>query len=366
MAKRASESTKDYLMNAPLPAQTDTYTVISHSFVMDKTEEMLSQHGFPVGTRLYKCNTNAQIAQGIYRLNYGSDPELSMLVSWSNSYDKSMRFKFAVGACVNESGNVILPAKIGAWDRKHTGAADEETSKTIASQIASADVYYNQLVEDKAEMKLISLTLKDKAELVGRLYLEKQTINSDQLAVIKSELKKPSYDYETGPDSLWAFYNYITYSLQKAHPKTWMDQQRLTHWFLCEQFNINPLSKGLTSENSSQEIVNIIKGDVNPNQLDIVTESEKAEEALVNDAPSIEIEPETIVEFERRSQLAAQNETFSNSNLSKSDVQILEDGPQIAVQEEETLWNCLNCGEPQGTNAVFYEGQLCQKCYVKE
>ena len=145
-----------------------------------------------------------------------------------------------------------------------------------------------------------------------------------------------------------------------------MDQQRLTHWFLCEQFNINPLSKGLTSENSSQEIVNIIKGDVNPNQLDIVTESEKAEEALVNDAPSIEIEPETIVEFERRSQLAAQNETFSNSNLSKSDVQILEDGPQIAVQEEETLWNCLNCGEPQGTNAVFYEGQLCQKCYVKE
>jgi hypothetical protein len=241
-------ATKEYLISTPLPQHADTYTVISHKFVIDKTLSELLGRGFQVKNELYRCNRDAQIAQGIYHLNYGSDPEMGMMFAWSNSYDKSMRFKCAIGGYVFICMNGVVSGNMGSWGRKHTGSADEETEQAIRAQIDGADLYYNQLVHDKNIMKDIEVPVKKQAELLGRLYFEHSLLTNEQLSVVKHEMIHPSYEYNSGKNSLWTVYNHITHSLKKSHPRDWMDHQRMIHWFLTQEFNIKNSILGMDEQ----------------------------------------------------------------------------------------------------------------------
>ena len=242
MAKRAVTATKEFLMAAPLPVyEGDTYTVIPHEFVIAETAKNLAAQGFKVKQELYRCNMNAQIAQGIYHLDYSDDPDMGMMFAWSNSYDKSMRFKCAIGGYVFVCMNGMVSGDMGTWGRKHTGSADSETTETIQEQISKAKQYYKQLVYDKETMKTIQVSDKAQAELVGRLYFEEDLLNTEQLALIKHQMHTPKFDYNADKDSLWALYNHIILSLHKAHPKNWLDHQRLVHWFFTQEYGIKPL-----------------------------------------------------------------------------------------------------------------------------
>jgi hypothetical protein len=44
-------------------------------------------------------------------------------------------------------------------------------------------------------------------------------------------MDKPTHVFEES-GSLWAFYNYVTLALQVSHPKTWMEDQRVLHYFI--------------------------------------------------------------------------------------------------------------------------------------
>lgn len=242
MAKRAVTATKEFLVAAPLPTyEGDTYTVIPHEFVIQETVKNLAAQGFKVKQELYRCNQNANIAQGIYHLDYADDPEMGMMFAWSNSYDKSMRFKCAIGGYVFICSNGMVSGDMGTWGRKHTGSADSETIETIQGQIGKAKQYYKQLVHDKETMKDIMISETVRAQLIGRLYLEEDLLNTEQLTLIKHQIHTPKYDYNADPKSLWTLYNHITLSLHKAHPKDWLDHQRLVHWFFTQEYGIKPL-----------------------------------------------------------------------------------------------------------------------------
>ena len=74
-AKAAGRVSRDVLLDAPLPQATKTYTVISHKFVIDTIKDMLAAKGFVVTDEVYSATDGAQIAYGIFRINYGNDPE---------------------------------------------------------------------------------------------------------------------------------------------------------------------------------------------------------------------------------------------------------------------------------------------------
>ena len=242
MAKRAVSATKEFLVAAALPTyEGDSYTVIPHEFVIQETINNLKAQGFGIKQELYRCNQNANIAQGIYHLDYSEDPEMGMMFAWSNSYDKSMRFKCAIGGYVFICSNGMVSGDMGTWGRKHTGSADSETTETIQQQIGKAKQYYKQLVYDKETMKEIMISPTVRAQLVGRLYFEEDLLNTEQLTLIKHQMHTPKYDYNADPKSLWALYNHITLSLHKAHPKDWLDHQRLVHWFFTQEYGIKPL-----------------------------------------------------------------------------------------------------------------------------
>lgn len=239
MPRRTGLATKDYLKAAALPVATQSYTVIPHDFIITNVETELKAVGLEIERELYKATIDAKIASGVLHLKQGDDQEMRMMFVWANSYDKSMRFKCAIGGYLPQSQSIIVSANMGSWGRKHTGTADQETLDTIKHQISSADYYYKQLIRDKDNMKNIKVTDRRKAELMGILYFEHGLLTAEQLGIVKAEDKKPSFVYNSDKDSLWMLYCNIIFSLQKSHPRTWLDQQRLIHFFICDIFDID-------------------------------------------------------------------------------------------------------------------------------
>jgi len=241
MPKKIQEYGKAHLIGVTLPAHGDTYTVISHESVIDMSTAALTNAGFAIIEEEYRATADGQIAQGIYKLNYMGDPDLSMMFAWTNSYNKQVRFKCGVGAYVNKTGTVMVCGDIGSWSRKHTGTADTETQETIDEQVANAHMYYDQLCADKTAMESITMNKRKQAQMLGILFAEYQILTTEQASIIRDQMKRPSHVYSDS-NSLWAFYNYVTIALQQSHPKTWMEDQRILHMFISEVNRFAPVS----------------------------------------------------------------------------------------------------------------------------
>jgi hypothetical protein len=238
MPKKISECTKAHLISVPLPNHAATYTVISHQFVIDYAYQALANAGFGIVEEEYRCTADGQIAQGIYKLQFMSDPELSMMFAWTNSYNKQVKFKCVVGAYINNTGSVMISGEVGSWVRKHMGTADTETKDTIDKYISNAHMYYDQLCLDKATMEGVTLNTRKQAQLLGVLFAEYGILTTEQASLVRDQMKKPVHVFADS-SSLWAFYNYVTVALQLSHPKTWMEDQRILHYFISTIGNFN-------------------------------------------------------------------------------------------------------------------------------
>jgi hypothetical protein len=278
MPKKIKDCTEDYLIGIPLPVHADTYTVISHENVMDYSKTALINAGFTIEREEYRATADGQIAQGVFRLHYGTDQELSMMFAWTNSYNKQVRFKCGVGAYINTNGTVMVCGDMGSWARKHTGTADTETIATITEQVTNAHMYYNQLVSDKNVMQTISMTKRKQAQLLGILFAEYQILTTEQASIVRQQMDKPSYVFADN-NSLWAFYNYVTLALQQSHPKTWMEDQRILHYFInsvnnfpvCSQSAQVPVEEVIVTEDTEANFnfKDVIEA-IDPNQISLL------------------------------------------------------------------------------------------------
>jgi hypothetical protein len=269
MPKKIKDCTWDYLTGIPLPVHADTYTVISHENVMDYSKTALINAGFTIEREEYRATADGQIAQGVFRLHYGTDQELSMMFAWTNSYNKQVRFKCGVGAYINTNGTVMVCGDMGSWARKHTGTADTETIATITEQVTNAYMYYNQLVSDKNIMQTISMTKRKQAQLLGILFAEYQILTTEQASIVRQQMDKPSYVFADN-NSLWAFYNYVTLALQQSHPKTWMEDQRILHYFINSVNNFPVCSQSVQVPEDEVIVTEDIIDAIDPNQISLL------------------------------------------------------------------------------------------------
>jgi len=282
MPKKIKDCTWDYLTGIPLPLHADTYTVISHENVMDYSKTALINAGFTIEREEYRATADGQIAQGVFRLHYGTDQELSMMFAWTNSYNKQVRFKCGVGAYINTNGTVMVCGDMGSWARKHTGTADTETIATITEQVTNAHMYYNQLVSDKNVMQTISMTKRKQAQLLGILFAEYQILTTEQASIVRQQMDKPSYVFADN-NSLWAFYNYVTLALQQSHPKTWMEDQRILHYFINSVNNFPVCSQPVQVPVEEVIVTEDIVDAIDPNQISLLDQIADMEADMIDE-----------------------------------------------------------------------------------
>ena len=290
MPQKSLITSEQSLKVVSLPQHGETYTVVSHGYIIDETRRQLEDHGFEIKTEIYNSNINGEVAQGVYHLNHGDDPELGLMFAWANSYDKTMRFRCAIGGYVFVCSNGMIAGDMSNYGRKHVGEAKDEVKSHIMQQVTSAQNYYDELVKAKEKMKNITVSDSDIALLMGRLYFTDSTITSSQLIIVKNQFKTPAHDYGADEDSLWTVYNHITFALKQSHPKTWMEDQKALHKVIKELFlskleteNIDPNQLSLLDQvNETVETEDIIDM-ASPEIEEVIEEVEEAEQANVED-----------------------------------------------------------------------------------
>jgi len=236
MPVKTEFTTEQHIRQAALPQHGKSYTVIPHGYIIDETRRELTTAGFDIAEELYKTNLNGEVAQGIYHLNYGNDPDMGLMFAWSNSYNKLMKFKCAVGARVFICMNGVVSGDLGNFSRKHTGGALLDATQTIQMQISRAKEFYDKLVADKEMLKQITLTKKEQSALIGQLYADQEILTLTQVGIVKREMDTPTHSYNAPTDSAWSLYNHITYSLKDSHPMRFLTDHQKVHTFFVDEF----------------------------------------------------------------------------------------------------------------------------------
>jgi len=266
MPRRTLISSEAELKAITTPNHGGRYTVISHGLIIDTIKAELQNNNMGVVKQMYRSTSDGQIATGTVWLTRSSDPDISMMISWTNSYNKMVRFMSVVGGYVHANEAHVVGNNLSTFSRKHTGDADTQAVETIQNQIGKATMYFNNLVKDKDLMKQHILTEKEQAELAGRIFIEFEDINKEQLGIVRDQIKKCSFDYNSDPNSMWAFYNHFNYALRFGHPKTWMVQQSQIHKFLMGYMNTPAATPDIEEVTEITQTTSL----ENPNQLNLI------------------------------------------------------------------------------------------------
>jgi hypothetical protein len=236
--KRADyKATRELLTNTPVPQQTRSYKPVSHEQLIDLTLESIYAAGFELDKEVYTASTDGLVANGRFTISNVADRDMQLQIGWQNSYNRQVSLKFAIGARIFICQNGCVSGDYGSFKKKHIGEVQTFAPTAITDYIKSAGDAFRRLQEDRDVMKNIEVTATRKAELVGQLYIEKEIINSLQLNIIKSEIKKPTFDYGA-KDSLWELYQHTTYALKQQHPGSWMNSHIDTHEFFVNEAGI--------------------------------------------------------------------------------------------------------------------------------
>ncbi len=260
MGKRTTFSTREYIESRSLPVYTaGKYTVISHKEVIESTLALLEKYKLEVIKELYKTNSSADVAQGIYVLK-GKDSDTEMFFAWVNSYDKSKRFQCAIGAHIKSCDGYYI-GDMGSWSRKHTGDAKDEAIETMERQIKDAHTYYSTILAHKAQMDLVILPEDLRASLLGKILFQEGYMTMEQAGVVKTLLMSPG-DYKSDKDSLWSLICMISQAMIKSHPRDWMDNSIKISQYINKEFSIGAMVDGQTDlitaiaeeENKEEEV----------------------------------------------------------------------------------------------------------------
>lgn len=227
-------TTKEQLIKTPLPLQTRTYKPVAHEQLMDLTLEGIHHAGFELSREVYTSAKGGNVATAHYYIGNVSDKEMKLQFMWQNSYDKTKKLDFAVGAVVLVCTNGMMSFRaMNAFRRKHMGEIQTLAPQKIGEYIKYSVEVFTALQADRDQMKQVQVDRKTAAELIGRMYIEQEFIESTQLNIIKRELNKPTFDYNAD-GSMWELYNHTTFAIGAIHPGRWMDDHMAAHKFFVE------------------------------------------------------------------------------------------------------------------------------------
>lgn len=224
---KLNNHTEEELCLLPIPEETNTYTPISHKEIIESIKEQLDKKGFSIRTSNYKSDASGQKLIGLYGIEH-SDSELNLMMGFRNSYDKTMSAGIVLGAQVIVCENGMISGDIRVV-RKHSGEANIIINTGILESINRFEEEFRTMQTDRDLMKDITLNIQQKAEALGRMYIEKGIISQTQLGAIKNEFSD-SKDFRD--NTLWSFYNNITESLKSEHPSTYIEKHIKLHHFI--------------------------------------------------------------------------------------------------------------------------------------
>ncbi len=232
--------TEQYLRNTELPVQTDTYTVIPHSFVIDTIRRELAANNFTITEEKFYEGDQGDVAEGEFYIENNKDPEMAMLFHWQNSYNKRVKFGCAIAGMIYDNNTTMIGSTGAEWLRKHTGTALDEAEETIKELCAQASEHFDAIIEEKQKLLSVPLTEPLYGKIMGTLFFEKEFLTQTQAIAVHRERKKPMFEY-TDRNTLWGLYKYLMFGIQDATVGMWQVCQQRVHMIVMAQADAAPV-----------------------------------------------------------------------------------------------------------------------------
>jgi hypothetical protein len=222
------------LKRIPLPEATKSYIPVSHYHVADHIKEELDKRGMNTFMESYRVSGDGMKCCG--QITVKSSENINFMVAFHNSYDKSMAVKFAAGGNVFICTNGVIRSDAGiTLYHKHRGDVIPELDWKLKSAIQYYDDKFQELLKQSEKMKEVEITKRTAAELVGRMFIEDELVNSAQLSIIKKELE---FSKNFTEPTLWSLYNHVTEAYkQQSSPLNYIPQHKKLHTFIEKEFS---------------------------------------------------------------------------------------------------------------------------------
>jgi hypothetical protein len=227
-------TTKEFLLGVELPTETKSFKPVPNAVLINNTLEAIDKSGFSLEKEIYYTGAKGNQMLGRIGINMG-DANIGMEIAFHNSYDKSLSLKYILGERLFICSNGQCYGSEGTYKSKHVGIIQTESPRNIQLYLNNLENKFENVLKRKARFEQIEVTKKTCAELLGRLYVEEEIINSTQLAIVKREIENPSFNYNAD-GSLWQFVNNITFSQQETNPRDYIDKSLQLFNFIEKEY----------------------------------------------------------------------------------------------------------------------------------
>jgi hypothetical protein len=271
-------STESYLRDSShIPQHGGRYKVITNASVLDTVRAELAAAGLIVDRELF--SSNGKVTVGNHYMSYGTDPNIGIVFTWVNSYDKSTKFHCSVGLHFKDTDGVMITSDMAFFMRKHTGTADIEMVDNVKKQIGHTDSFYNELLRRKIALGKVLINKDQCGEIMGKTFMN-DYLKADQLTTSKHYYDK--LFVKSDEISLWDAYVGLAYSIQHSHPKFYTRSHIGCFDVVYNEMVHTIISNTVTPQEAFP--VNII--DTDPNQInifDVIAEEEQLHVDTTND-----------------------------------------------------------------------------------
>ena len=233
---------KGCILDAALPSYGATYAPIPHSVFLNEIQDELTLQKYVIKEERFLTTSDCKILTGTYMISDNSDLELMPSITFVNSYNKIRKAEIRAGAMVLVCKNgMVGTISNGSYARKHTGDALKEFRDHIKIVVSHLKDEFERLMQQKIIMQEREITKKQRAFLLGDMFINEGMINPVQLNIVKREISS-SIDFRG--DSIWDFYNNVTESFKDTHPAYYDKQHIKFHTYITDKFEIgnNPRS----------------------------------------------------------------------------------------------------------------------------
>lgn len=207
----------------PMPEETRTFTPISHLYLVNTFEkigrDLLTGYEF-AGDRLAIARDGRQL-WGMLTFKKDRD-DILLTVGFTNSYDKSLAIKLAIGGCVVICQNGLFTGDIATFSKKHSANV-----RGVIEDLAITTIYrhlhtFDRIIEDARRLNARIIGDRTAFEAIGVMF-GNEILSPRQATKAIAEWKNPSYP-EFEPRTAYSLLNACTEALKTSPPLVAMEK----------------------------------------------------------------------------------------------------------------------------------------------
>ena len=223
----ATSTSREDLLNLPIPAGTATHHPIEHHRFLDLTERALGSYGLQIAEQSYGVTKNGDRFFGLLGIKDETNPEWQNVVGLRNSHDKKFPASLVMGSSVFVCDNLCFSGEIKVA-RKHTAKINQALPGLVfeaAEKLELGFAKQNKRIESYKNFDLSSRLQTN--DLTVRL-AEKGAITYQQIKPLLEEYRNPKHP-EFNDTNVWGFMNAVTETSKGIPLETLCKRTQILH-----------------------------------------------------------------------------------------------------------------------------------------